>query len=140
MVSTLINHLSETLAVKFEKAAVKLDYLANTTDTVSGYVATAMAPFERYLAYSAIGVLVILIVVVLVWCHRLETALLNLAMHLEDQDSKMTTLLKQTIQDQAKLVQDNLFRKQELHRGKHGGSRNSVRSMYQALPYEDTSV
>ena len=63
-----------------------------------------MAPVERYVAYSAIGVLVILIVVVLVWCHRLETSLLNLAMHLEDQDSKMTTLLKQTIQDQAKLV------------------------------------
>ena len=117
-----------------------MDSLANTTDTVSGYVATAMAPFERYVAYSAIGVLIILKVVILVWCHRLETALLNLAMHLEYQDSKMTTLLKQTIQDQAKVVQDNLNRKQEFHRGKHGSARNSVRSMYHALPYDDTSV
>ena len=118
LVSTLVNHLTETLTVKFEKAAVKLDSLTNTTDIVSGYVATAMAPVERYVAYGVIGVLVILIVVILVWCHRLETALVNLAMHLEDQESKMTNLLKQTIQDQAKVVQDNLVRKPELSKGR----------------------
>ena len=61
-------------------------------------------------------------------------------MHLEDKDNKMTNLLKQTIQDQAKVVQDNLNRRQEFHRGKHGSGRNSARPMSHALPYDDTSV
>ena len=141
LVSTLVNHLTETLNVKFEKAAVKLDSLSNTTDLVSGYVATAMAPVERYVMYGVIGVLGIFSIVILVWCHRLESALVNLAMHLEDKETKMKELLKQTIQDQAKVVQDSLVRKPELSKGRYGGARSSLRlSNYQAIPFDDTSL
>ena len=84
--------------------------------------------------------MIILSVVVVIWCHRLETALLNLTMHLEDKDTKMTTLLKQTIQDQARVVQDNLNRRLEFQRGKSGSGRNSARLMSHSLGYDNTSV
>ena len=138
LVNTLINNLSETLTLKIEQGAVKLDSLSNSTEKVTDYVATAMAPFERYIAYSAIGIMIILSVVVLIWCHRLETALLNLAMHLENKDTKLTNLLTQTIQAQAKVVQDNLNKRQKFQRGKHG--RHSARPLSNALEYKNTSV
>ena len=138
LVNTLISHLSETLSVKIEQAAQKLDSLSDSTDKVTSYVATAMAPYERYIAYSAIGVLGILLVGVLVWCNRLETALLNLAVHIDDKDTKLTNLLTQTIQAQAKVVQESINKRQDFQRGKHG--RHSASTLSNVLAYENTSV
>ena len=138
LVNTLIYHLSETLTLKIQKAAEKLDYISEGSDKVTSFLETAMASYERYILYTALGVLGIMLIGVLVWCWRLENALLDLASHLDQKDTKLTNLLTRTIQAQGKKVQEAINRGQELHRGKT--ARQSVRPISHAIEFENTSV
>ena len=64
--------MTKTIQETIQLAAIKLDNLTVSADQRTEFFVIAMTQYERYITYSILGTLVLMMICILVFCYKLQ--------------------------------------------------------------------
>ena len=81
--------MSETIQEKIHLAAIKLDNLTASGDQMAEFFDIAMTQYERYITYSILGALGLMMICVLVFCYKLQKKVYQVAAIIKSNDANL---------------------------------------------------
>ena len=95
-IQTLLSHMSETIQEKIHLAAIKLDNLTASGDQMAEFFDIATTQYERYITYSILGALGLIMICILVLCYKLLNEFYKIATMIQRNDENLSELISES--------------------------------------------